>query len=71
MPMFLKQKRNKKTAWDILYFSYIKHKPLQNMLSYFLKCQNNTENVDQKLLKTKNVRTILSSKCAVWGKERS
>lgn len=41
------------------------------MLSYFLNCQNNTENVDQKLLKTKNVRTILSSKCAVWGKERS
>ena len=36
------------------------------MLSYCLKCKKkNTENIDPKVLKTKNGRTMLSSKCAV------
>ena len=36
-----------------------------NMLTYCLKCKNKTENVDSKMLKTKNTRKILSSKCAI------
>ena len=37
------------------------------MLPLCLKCKNNTENVDPKVLKTKNCRTTLSSKCALWS----
>lgn len=33
------------------------------MLSYFLTCKKNSENVGKKVLKTKNTRTMLSSKC--------
>ena len=35
------------------------------MLSYCLKCKKDTENVDPKVIKTINDRTMLSSKCAV------
>ena len=41
------------------------------MLSYCLKCKNNTENVDPKVLKTTNGRTMLSPKCAVCGSKNS
>ena len=41
------------------------------MLSCCLKCKNNTENVDSKVLKTKNDRAMLSSKCAVYSKKKS
>ena len=41
------------------------------MLTYRLKCKKNTEDVDSKMLKTKNVRTMLSSKCAVCGNKKS
>ena len=34
------------------------------MLSYCLKCKNNTANVDPTVLNTKNGRAMLSSKCA-------
>ena len=34
------------------------------MLTYCLKCKRNTENVNSKVLKTKNGRTMLLSKCA-------
>ena len=41
------------------------------MLTYRLKCNKNTEDVDSKMLKTKNVRTMLSSKCAVCDNKKS
>ena len=41
------------------------------MLFYCLKCKNNTENVDPKVLKTTNGRTMLSPKCAVYGRKNS
>ena len=41
------------------------------MLTYCLKCKKDTESVDSKLLKTKNGRTILSSKCTVCGSKKS
>ena len=33
------------------------------MLTYCLKCKKDRESVDSKMLKTKNGRTMLSSKC--------
>ena len=41
------------------------------MLTYCLKCKKDTENVDTKMLKTENERTILLSKCAVCGSKKS
>ena len=41
------------------------------MLSYYLKCKKDAENVDTKVLKTKKDRTMLSSKCAVCGSKKS
>ena len=41
------------------------------MLSYCLKCKNNTANVDPTVLNTKNGRAMLSSKCATWGGKKS
>ena len=41
------------------------------MLSYCLKCKNNIENVDPKVIKAKNGRTMLSSKCAVCDSKKS
>ena len=41
------------------------------MLSYCLKCKNDTENVDPKVLKAKNGRTMLSSKCPVCDSKKS
>ena len=38
------------------------------MLTYCLKCKKDTESVNSKVLKTKNSRTMLSSKCAMCGK---
>ena len=35
------------------------------MLTYCVKCSGNTENVDSKVVKTENGRTMLSSKCDV------
>ena len=37
------------------------------MLTYCLKCKENTKNMDSKLLKTKDDRTILLQKCVVCG----
>ena len=33
------------------------------MLTYYLKCKKNTKYIDAKLMKTKNGRFMLSSKC--------
>ena len=41
------------------------------MLTYFLKCQKNTENVNSKMLKTKNDKVMLPSKCAICGSKKS
>ena len=42
-----------------------------NMLTYCLKCRKKTENIDAKIMKTKNGRFMLSSKCAVCGSKKS
>ena len=41
------------------------------MLTYCLKCKKNTKNIDAKMLKDKNCRFVLSSKCAVCGSKKS
>ena len=41
------------------------------MLAYCLKCKKNTKNIDAKIMKTKNGRYMLSSKCAVCGSKKS
>ena len=35
------------------------------MLTYCLNCKKYTKNIDSKMSKTKNGRTMLSSKCAL------
>ena len=41
------------------------------MLTYCLKCQTNTKNIDAIMMKTKNGIIVLSSKCAVCGSKKS
>ena len=41
------------------------------MLSYCLVCKTNTENKDAKMIKTKNGKLMLSSKCPVCGNKKS
>ena len=41
------------------------------MLTYWLKCNRDTENVDSEMLKTKNGGTILFSKCTLSGSKKS
>ena len=41
------------------------------MLTYCLVCRKNTKNKDAKMMKTKNGRFTLSSKCAVCGSKKS
>ena len=40
------------------------------MLTYCLKWKNNTKNIDAKMMKTKNARIALSSKCAGCGSKK-
>ena len=40
------------------------------MLTYCLKCRKNTKNKDAKMIKTKNGRLILSSKCAACSSKK-
>ena len=40
------------------------------MLTFLLKCKKDAESVDSKILKTKNDRTVLSSKGAVFGSKK-
>ena len=35
------------------------------------KCRKTTENKDAEMIKTKNGRVILSSKCSIWGSKKS
>ena len=41
------------------------------MLTYCLKCGKNTKNKDAKMIKTKDGRIALSSKCVVCGSKKS
>ena len=41
------------------------------MLSYYLKCSTNTESKNLKVVKTKNGRIIILSKCAVCYSKKS
>ena len=40
------------------------------MLSYCLVCRKNTENKDSRIVKTKNNRLILSSKCVICNNKK-
>ena len=41
------------------------------MLTYCVKCTKNTENLNSKILKTKNGRLIIHSKCPLCGVKKS
>ena len=41
------------------------------MLLYSLKCRKNTESENQKVVKTKNGRTMLLSKCTVFDSKKT
>ena len=41
------------------------------MLTCCLKCKKNAKNKDAKMIKTKNGRLMLLSKCAVCGSKKS
>ena len=41
------------------------------MMTYFLVCKKDTENKDVKMMKTKNGRLMLSSKCTICGNKKS
>ena len=41
------------------------------MLTYCLKCTKNTENLNSKILKTKDGRLIIQSKCPLCGIKKS
>ena len=36
------------------------------MKTYCVKCRKDTENIDPKMVRTKNNRLIMQSKCPVW-----
>ena len=41
------------------------------MNTYCLKCKTNTANIDPKMVKTKNNRLLMQSKCRVCGTKNS
>ena len=41
------------------------------MKSYCLKCRKNTENINPRVSKTSNGRTMLLSKCAICSSKKS
>ena len=41
------------------------------MLSYCLKCKRSTENINPKVSKTNNGKTMMLSKCAICGSKKS
>ena len=40
------------------------------MLTYCLKCKENTKNIDSRMLETKKGKLMLSSKCAICGSKK-
>ena len=43
----------------------------KTMLSYCLKCKNNTERINRRVSKTSNNKTMLLSKCDICGSKKS
>ena len=41
------------------------------MLSYCLKSRKNTENINPRVSKTSNGKTMILSKCVIWGSKKS
>ena len=41
------------------------------MLSYCLKCKKNTESINPKVLKTRNGKIMILSKCAICSSKKS
>ena len=41
------------------------------MKTYCLVCRKNTDNINSKLVKTKNGRLMLMSKCSICGNKKS
>ena len=41
------------------------------MKTYCMKCRKDTENIDPKMVRTKNNRLIMQSKCSVCGIKKS
>ena len=41
------------------------------MNTYYLKCKKDTVNIDPKMVKTKNNRLLMQSKCSVSGTKKS
>ena len=41
------------------------------MKTYCLKCRKDTENIDPKIVRTKNNRLVMQSKCSVCGIKKS
>ena len=41
------------------------------MKSYCLKCSKNTENINSRISKTSNSRTMVLSKCEICGSKKS
>ena len=41
------------------------------MSSYCLKCRKNTENINPRVSKTNNGKTMMLSKCAIFGRKKS
>ena len=41
------------------------------MNTYCLKCKKGTSNIDPKMVKTKNNRFLMHSKCSVFGTKKS
>ena len=44
---------------------------MYKMKSYCLKCRKDTENINPKISKTSNGRTMVLSKCAICGSKKS
>ena len=41
------------------------------MKTYCIKCRRDSENIDPKMVRTKNYRLIMQSKCSVCGIKKS
>ena len=41
------------------------------MKTYCVKCRKDTENIDPKIVRTKNNRLVMQSKCSVCGIQKS
>ena len=41
------------------------------MKTYCLKCKKDTDNIDPKMFRTKNIRLLMQSKCSVYKNKKS